>query len=105
MTALLKDLAREHAVLLIEHDMDFVFAVADWMTVMVEGAVLAEGQPDSDPRQHRRAARPTSGATRDAAPQPRAADARRPRTSTPTTARATSCAASRSPSAPARPSA
>ena len=34
MTALLKDLAREHALLLIEHDMDFVFAVADWMTVM-----------------------------------------------------------------------
>ena len=37
MTALLKGLAREHAVLLIEHDMDFVFAVADWMTVMAEG--------------------------------------------------------------------
>lgn len=44
-TYLLKDLAREHAVLLIEHDMDFVFAVADWMTVMVDGTVLAEGQP------------------------------------------------------------
>jgi ABC-type branched-subunit amino acid transport system ATPase component len=38
-------LAREHAVLLIEHDMDFVFAVADWMTVMAEGAMLAEGKP------------------------------------------------------------
>jgi branched-chain amino acid transport system ATP-binding protein len=25
--------------------MDFVFAVADWMTVMAEGAVLAEGVP------------------------------------------------------------
>lgn len=44
-TQLLKDLAREHAVLLIEHDMDFVFAVADRMTVMVDGAVLAEGPP------------------------------------------------------------
>ena len=44
-THLLRDLAREHAVLLIEHDMDFVFAVADWMTVMVDGAVLAEGRP------------------------------------------------------------
>jgi branched-chain amino acid transport system ATP-binding protein len=43
MTALIKQLAREHAVLLIEHDMDFVFAVADWMTVMAEGRVLAEG--------------------------------------------------------------
>jgi len=47
MTALLKDLAREHALLLIEHDMDFVFAVADWMTVMAEGAVLAQGRPES----------------------------------------------------------
>jgi branched-chain amino acid transport system ATP-binding protein len=47
MTALLKDLAREHAILLIEHDMDFVFAVADWMTVMAEGAVLAAGRPEA----------------------------------------------------------
>jgi branched-chain amino acid transport system ATP-binding protein len=47
ITALLKGLAREHAVLLIEHDMDFVFAVADWMTVMAEGAVLAEGRPEA----------------------------------------------------------
>jgi branched-chain amino acid transport system ATP-binding protein len=47
MTALLKGLAREHAVLLIEHDMDFVFAVADWMTVMAEGMVIAEGPPEA----------------------------------------------------------
>jgi len=47
MTGLLKELAREHAVLLIEHDMDVVFAVADWMTVMAEGAVLAEGRPEA----------------------------------------------------------
>ena len=47
MTALLKDLAREHAILLIEHDMDFVFAVADWMTVMAEGTVLAQGRPEA----------------------------------------------------------
>jgi branched-chain amino acid transport system ATP-binding protein len=47
MTHLLKDLAHDHAVLLVEHDMDFVFAVADWMTVMVDGAVLAEGAPAS----------------------------------------------------------
>ena len=31
--------------LLIEHDMDFVFKVADRMTVLVEGAVLATGTP------------------------------------------------------------
>jgi len=47
MTALLQDLAREHALLLIEHDMDFVFRVADWMTVMAEGTVLAEGRPET----------------------------------------------------------
>ena len=45
MVQLVRALAREHAVLLIEHDMDVVFAVADWMTVMAEGSVLAEGKP------------------------------------------------------------
>ena len=45
MAVLLKSLAKEHAVLLIEHDMDFVFKVADRMTVLVEGAVLATGMP------------------------------------------------------------
>jgi branched-chain amino acid transport system ATP-binding protein len=47
MSRLLKGLARDHAVLLIEHDMDFVFAVADRMTVMVEGALLASGAPEA----------------------------------------------------------
>ena len=45
MVVLLQSLAREHAVLLIEHDMDFVFKVADRMTVLVDGAVLASGKP------------------------------------------------------------
>ena len=45
MAALLKGLAQDHAVLLIEHDMDFVFQVADRMTVMVEGRVIASGTP------------------------------------------------------------
>lgn len=47
ISALLKALSKDHAILLIEHDMDFVFKVADWMTVLVEGAVLAEGTPDA----------------------------------------------------------
>jgi branched-chain amino acid transport system ATP-binding protein len=47
IAALLKSLSRDHAVLLIEHDMDFVFRVADIMTVLVEGAVLATGTPQS----------------------------------------------------------
>lgn len=45
MAHLLMGLARDHAVLLIEHDMDFVFSVADRMTVMVEGSLLASGAP------------------------------------------------------------
>ena len=42
---LVRALARTHAVLLVEHDMDVVFAVADRMTVMVDGRVLAQGLP------------------------------------------------------------
>ncbi len=45
MAILLQSLARDYAVLLIEHDMDFVFRVADRLTVLVEGAVLASGPP------------------------------------------------------------
>jgi branched-chain amino acid transport system ATP-binding protein len=44
---LLGGLARDHAILLIEHDMDAVFAVADVLTVMVNGAVLESGSPES----------------------------------------------------------
>lgn len=45
LAALLRELARDHAVMLIEHDMDVVFAVADCMTVMVDGRVLEHGPP------------------------------------------------------------
>ena len=45
LAALLRELARDHAVMLIEHDMDVVFAVADRMTVMVDGRVLERGPP------------------------------------------------------------
>ena len=34
------------SVLLIEHDMDLVFEFADYITVLVNGAVLTEGTPD-----------------------------------------------------------
>jgi branched-chain amino acid transport system ATP-binding protein len=44
---LIKTLAADHAVLLIEHDMDVVFATADRVTVMVEGRVLEEGPPEA----------------------------------------------------------
>jgi ABC-type branched-subunit amino acid transport system ATPase component/ABC-type branched-subunit amino acid transport system permease subunit len=46
VATLLRDLARDHAVLLVEHDMDVVFAVADVLTVMVDGRVLATGTPE-----------------------------------------------------------
>ncbi len=45
IATLLRALAQDHAVLLIEHDMDVVFAVADQITVMVDGLVLDEGPP------------------------------------------------------------
>jgi branched-chain amino acid transport system ATP-binding protein len=46
MVGLLKTLAGEHAVLLVEHDMDAVFALAQVLTVMVNGVVLDTGAPD-----------------------------------------------------------
>ncbi|MBC8268551.1 MAG: ABC transporter ATP-binding protein [Rhodospirillaceae bacterium] len=46
VVALIKRLAKDHTVVLIEHDMDAVFAVADVLTVMVNGRVLATGNPE-----------------------------------------------------------
>ena len=46
MLALLHELKGSHAILLVEHDMDAVFRVADCLTVMVNGAVIASGTPD-----------------------------------------------------------
>ena len=47
MLELLRTLRRDHAVLLVEHDMDAVFAVADRITVMVNGRVIASDTPDA----------------------------------------------------------
>ncbi|PJX25941.1 ABC transporter ATP-binding protein [Advenella sp. S44] len=47
MLGLLHQLKKNLAILLIEHDMDAVFAVADRLTVMVNGSVLASGLPDA----------------------------------------------------------
>ncbi len=45
MLDLLAALKATHAVLLIEHDMDAVFRIADRITVMVNGAVIASDAP------------------------------------------------------------
>ena len=45
MVELLRKLKQNRAILLVEHDMDAVFAVADTITVMVEGSVLESGPP------------------------------------------------------------
>ena len=46
MLALLAALKRTHAVLLVEHDMDAVFRIADRITVMVNGEVIASDVPE-----------------------------------------------------------
>jgi len=46
MVELLRKLKQAHAMMLVEHDMDAVFALADRLTVMVDGRVLASGTPD-----------------------------------------------------------
>lgn len=43
MLTLLAELKSSHAILLVEHDMDAVFRIADCITVMVNGAVIASG--------------------------------------------------------------
>jgi len=45
MVEVLRRLADGHAILLVEHDMDAVFALADRITVMVNGQVLESGTP------------------------------------------------------------
>jgi branched-chain amino acid transport system ATP-binding protein len=45
MVELLLTLKKNHAMMLVEHDMDAVFALADHLTVMVNGQVIATGTP------------------------------------------------------------
>jgi len=45
MVDLLLKLKPAHAIMLVEHDMDAVFALADHLTVMVNGQVIASGRP------------------------------------------------------------
>jgi len=42
---LLQTLKAGHAILLVEHDMDAVFRIAETITVMVNGSAIASGAP------------------------------------------------------------
>jgi branched-chain amino acid transport system ATP-binding protein len=46
MLDLLAELKADHAALLVEHDMDAVFRIADRITVMVDGAAIASDTPE-----------------------------------------------------------
>ncbi|HXZ47184.1 MAG TPA: ABC transporter ATP-binding protein, partial [Pseudolabrys sp.] len=46
MVAMLRDLKKELTILLVEHDMEAVFALADRITVLVYGRLIASGRPD-----------------------------------------------------------
>ncbi|HPE60459.1 MAG: ABC transporter ATP-binding protein [Thiothrix sp.] len=47
MLELLGQLKEGHGILLVEHDMDAVFRIADRITVMVNGSVIASDTPDN----------------------------------------------------------
>ena len=46
MVELLRGIKGKHSILLIEHDMDAVFALADRISVLVYGHIIATGSPD-----------------------------------------------------------
>jgi branched-chain amino acid transport system ATP-binding protein len=47
MLTMLNELKADHAILLVEHDMDAVFRIADQVTVMVNGSVIATDAPEA----------------------------------------------------------
>lgn len=56
LAELVRGLAEAVAVLLVEHDMDVVFSVADRISVLHQGSLIASGDPDdirADPDVHR----------------------------------------------------
>ncbi|MXV86225.1 MAG: ABC transporter ATP-binding protein [Acidimicrobiales bacterium] len=56
LAELVRSLASDTALLLVEHDMDIVFSAADRISVLCEGSLIASGSPDqirSDPEVRR----------------------------------------------------
>ena len=50
---LIQELAGTHSIVVVEHDMDFVASIANKVTVLHEGGVLAEGSMDQVQRDER----------------------------------------------------
>ena len=46
MVDMLRELKKQYTILLVEHDMEAVFALASRITVLVYGRVIASGSPD-----------------------------------------------------------
>lgn len=46
MTAVIAELKKDYAILLVEHDMDVVFTLADRISVLVYGKIIASGTPE-----------------------------------------------------------
>lgn len=53
MRDLIRSLARDHTILLIEHNMGIVLTISDTVSVMHQGRVLAEGPPEAIRRDER----------------------------------------------------
>jgi branched-chain amino acid transport system ATP-binding protein len=47
IVALLREVARNRTLVLVEHDMEAVFSVANTVTVLVDGRVLETGSPQA----------------------------------------------------------
>jgi branched-chain amino acid transport system ATP-binding protein len=44
---LIREIARDRSIVLVEHKMKVVMKISDWITVLHEGKILAEGKPES----------------------------------------------------------
>ena len=60
MVQMLRQIKGSIAILLIEHDMEAVFALADRLTVLVYGRIIASGDPGDCQSRRRACARPIS---------------------------------------------